>query len=286
MKIYLLIIGVVILASCAKKNDEANDPSKANSPSETYNNKVSENMLATEPSVYSNYFSNDSPLVGFSALKKNSLADDVLIPVYSENDALLKSGKVRFSMVANGVDIIAEQNGLKSSPITKGSSLFENWYGKNVSFVFKKEGLLKSGSLVEQDTIEMYIPKLVQITSPEIKTEEELYPFCYYDNFKLNWPPDYNNKNGMVVIVEWNGTVLSEEGDSKEYVRNIDVITEDNGEAILNNKLFDNIPDRALAYVTLLRGNITLAEIDGMTYRLFGESHAVLPMVLIRNLEK
>ena len=48
----------------------------------------------------------------------------------------------------------------------------------------------------------MYIPNLVHITSPEIKVEKELFPFCYYDNFKLAWNPDVDNKNGLVVIVD------------------------------------------------------------------------------------
>lgn len=280
MKIFFLIIGIVILSSCSNETEIVKESSTS------YANTIKENVLATAPSVYSNYFTDNSELVGFSASKEHSLAENVLTPVFPDNDTLLKSGKVCFMVTANGVDINNAKNSLKSAQITDGNSLFANLYGKNVVFAFKKEGELKSGSLVEKDTVTMYIPDLVQITSPKIATQAELYPMCYFDGFKLGWIADNSNKNGLVVIVEWNGTVLTEADDSKEYVRNIDVIADDNGEAILNSKLFDNIPDRALTYITLLRGNIAIANIDGETFRVFGESHAVLPMILIRNLKE
>jgi len=280
MKIHILIIGLVILSACSK------EPNITNENQNSYINEVSENIIATEPSVYSNYFNNEGPMVGYSSMQEHSLADNSLNSVNTESNSSLKSGKTSFSVFANGIDIVTSQSSLKSSQLNANNNLFENWYGKNVEFIIKKDGLLKSGSLSEQDTINMYIPNLVHITSPEIKVEKELFPFCYYDNFKLAWNPDVDNKNGLVVIVEWNGTVLSEDGDSKEYIRNIDVIPNDNGEVILNSQLFNNIPDRALTYVTLLRGNISLVESGGITYSLFGESHAVLPIILIRDIDK
>jgi hypothetical protein len=54
---------------------------------------------------------------------------------------------------------------------------------------------------------------------------------------------------------------------------------------VLNYKLFDDIPDNALCYITLVRGNLENIELeDDKTYLAAGESHAVLPFVLIRSL--
>jgi hypothetical protein len=62
----------------------------------------------------------------------------------------------------------------------------------------------------------------------------------------------------------------------------------DDGEEVLNNELFDNIPENALCYITLLRGNLENMELPQENYSEYylaaGESHAVLPLVLVRDL--
>lgn len=247
-------------------------------------NKSSEKIITTTPSIYGKYLEEDGPLIGYSTMKENALAENVLTPVLPENQQSLKSSNINLSISANGVDISMSRDALKSS--STDSDLESNWYGQNVTFVLKKTGNLKSGNNSETDTVEMYIPNLVEIISPLIETEAELYPYCYFDKFELKWNPDIDNSNGLVVMVEWLGTTLTEGGDEKNYIRNIDVIETDNGKAILNNSLFDNIPDKAVTYITLLRGNIETPTIDNTTYRLFGESHAILPFILIRNIEE
>jgi len=157
-------------------------------------------------------------------------------------------------------------------------------YGKNVIFTLRKEGALKSGGTEQEETVEMYIPELVEILSPQIQEQKDLFPFCYYEDFTIRWNADTKNEHGLVVLVEWLGTMMSDEKDYDEYVRNIDVINEDDGEATLNNQLFDKIPDRALCYITLLRGNIEMVDIDQVSYRVLGESHAILPAILVREL--
>ncbi len=275
---FFLILIAIALFSCEKASKDSNDDA-----SKVIENEVKECVLATEPSVYSNYFNHDSYLAGYSSIKQNSLADEELIPVFSEQESGLKNAK-QISFTANGHDILAGVNSLKGAPITKGHDLFNSWYGQDVKFVLCSNNELKSASVEDTVAIEMYVPELVEILSPPIETAQELYPYCYYDNFILKWNADVNNNNGLVVIVEWHGTVLVEDADEATYVRNIDVIQEDDGEAVLNSKLFDNIPNKALAYVTLLRGNIEIADIDSVSYRVFGESHAILPMVLVREI--
>jgi len=160
-------------------------------------------------------------------------------------------------------------------------------YGQNVSFMLSRKSIQKINGMqkvsASDTTVTMYVPDLVTITSPKIEKTEDLFPYCYYKEFKLKWNADTNNLNGLVVIVEWYGSSLTDNKTNK-YIRNIDILPVDNGEAVLNNKLFDNIPEKAIAYITLLRGNISV--LDNLTdpYRLVAESHAILPLILIRNL--
>lgn len=278
MKYLLYIFIIVILISC-----DDNEVSQNETKVETFDNKVFERIITTTPSKYSNYFFSDAEMVGYSTLKEHSLAERVLVPVVNEKSGDLKSAGSGVTFLANGLELKNSKN-LKSGKVIDVDNYYKNWYGTDVTFVLKSGQQLKSGG-GEVTGISMYIPDLVEITAPAIETEEELYPYCFYDNFRLAWNADEKNENGLVVMVEWLGTTLSQSDDSNQYVRNIDVIEVDNGEAILDNRLFENIPDKALAYITLLRGNIEIAEIEGAAYRLFGESHAVLPFILIRNIK-
>jgi hypothetical protein len=279
MKNCIYIILFLFIISC--DNESENNTIQRIAP--VNENKTSEQILTTTPSVYGNYLEEDGPLIGYSTMKENALAENVLSPVFSEDQNKLKSSNIDFTVSANGIEINMAREALKSS--SENNSFTSNWYGQDVKFVLQKRGALKSGSNSETDTIEMYIPNLVKITSPLIETEEELYPYCYFDDFELGWNADPENKNGLVVMAEWLGTTITEDGDANEYVRNIDVIEKDDGKTTLNNKIFDNIPDKALTYITLLRGNVELPTIDSTTYRLFGESHEVLPIILIRDIE-
>ncbi len=268
MRITIIFIALLAFMACSKMSDEHQ---KQNISVE---NKITENVLATEPSVYSTYLFVNNPLLGYSTMKENPLADEVLDGILPEQLFATKNSGNDFSITVNGINISTIHSG---SSDTK-SSFFQSLYGQKVSFNFS------NNSKGDTSSVNMYIPNLVSITSPKIEEEQDLYPFCYYDNFILGWNSDPMNENGLIVIVEWNGTLISEEDDCNEYVRNVDYISDDSGKASLNPKIFDGIPDRALVYITLLRGNIVLADIDEVTYRLFGETHAILPIILIRDL--
>ncbi|MDD3079971.1 MAG: hypothetical protein PHH37_12840 [Paludibacter sp.] len=170
-------------------------------------------------------------------------------------------------------------------------------YGQNVSFTLSRNipqnitGLQKSNSTVSADTtVTMYIPELVEISSPKVETSKDLMPYCFYKNFVLKWNTDTKNENGLVVVVEWSGMYVTGQKENK-YVRNIDIITDDNGSTTLKNEIFNGISENAIAFITLLRGNIAIVDdyyskqeiID--PYSLIAETHAILPFILVRNLD-
>ncbi len=79
-------------------------------------------------------------------------------------------------------------------------------------------------------------------------------PLCYYDDMEIEWNPDPENNNGVVVIIEWNG-IMVDGPNSNTNVVGIDIL-DDTGVAVLNNQIFDGIPDGAMVNMWLLRGNI------------------------------
>jgi len=50
--------------------------------------------------------------------------------------------------------------------------------------------------------------------------------------------------------------------------------------------LFDGIPDTAVCHLTVVRGDIDLASIDGVSYKVLVESHEFFTFVLIREINK
>ena len=79
----------------------------------------------------------------------------------------------------------------------------------------------------------------------------------------------------------------------KDHRRNIltaDILPIDNGSAILNNRMFEDIPQGAIANLILLRGNIELIEGfvnehgEEETFRLAAASEATLPFIMVREI--
>ena len=100
---------------------------------------------------------------------------------------------------------------------------------------------------------EMSAAKPFQLIRPQVDNDNPM-PLCYYSDFLLEWNEDTKNKNGVMVVAEWTGSLLGESSQNKRVV-NVDIV-EDKGRAVLNEKLFDSIPDGALVSLWLVRGNM------------------------------
>lgn len=287
----ILVFTVILVVSCSE-----NQIAKSKDSSGSIENKVKQTVLYSDSTNYTKFLHNSSPFVGYSSNKDNPLAEEELTIIndFAVNNQGVNTGtqKARsvanFEISVNGVNL-SEINAISDSRQRVKSSK-GILYGTDVQFMVKRNNssnALMSKVIAQGDTtINMYIPNLVEITSPKIENTVELFPYCYYKDFVLKWNADTNNKNGLVVAVEWYGINVKGEKVG-EFVRNIDVIPNDNGQATLNNQLFDNIPQNAIAYITLLRGNIEVIKnnIDSSElYRLGAETHAILPFIMIKNL--
>jgi len=155
-----------------------------------------------------------------------------------------------------------------------------NAFGKKVTFSFQKGPYTRSSDESLGST-ELYIPEEIEILAPSANTEDELNPLCYYKDFILKWNKDENNKNGVLVAVEWYGGMVLGNDIEDTHVRRV-VTFPDTGEALLPERLFDGIPDTAICHLTVLRGNVDNVTFNQNTYKVLGETHQTIPFILLR----
>lgn len=79
-------------------------------------------------------------------------------------------------------------------------------------------------------------------------------PCCYVKDMEIAWNPDYDNRNGVVILVEWQGSTVS------EPTRDIHIVTgdivADNGQVVLRDELFNDIPNEAIVNLWIMRANM------------------------------
>lgn len=233
------------------------------------------NLVSYQKTVYEDYFKKTDNEIGFAALKPNSIQE---VSLQTRIDYSDKEIEIEFN---NGL-LSKSESGIKLG-VNEQNAIF----GKQVSFsVFKKGNKGNTRAKIIEDDLEMYVPELVEILSPKIQTQEELFPVCYYDNFIIEWNADPNNKEGLVVIAEYFGNnAIPSNSEETTHVLNVDYIKEDTGKTVLNKELFKDIPDLSFAHIILLRGNVAIEEIEGKLYKFFAETHVRLPIILSKNLD-
>lgn len=271
-KIYLIALTFLTLfISCNQESD------KTSQNNIIKNDKILEkefNLVNYQKTVYENYFVNATNNIEFSSLKPNSISEYTLKQSTSYNKE-----KVKITINTNEIENL--QKVLK-----KDDPLVESIYGKYITFKIhsKSKGNLKSKS--DNQEVGMYVPNLVEITSPKIQSQKELFPVCYFENFVIEWNADVNNKEGLVVIAEYFGNSAIPSESTYKHVLNTAFIENDNGKTILNKELFKDIPDLSFVHIVLLRGNVKIEEIEGELYKFVAESHVRLPIILSKDLTR
>jgi hypothetical protein len=76
----------------------------------------------------------------------------------------------------------------------------------------------------------------------------------YYDGAVIKWNGDTLNTNGVLVMVEWDGSHAYEDFHDS-FITNADIVP-DTGECVLDSRLFQGIPDGAIIELSILRANI------------------------------
>jgi hypothetical protein len=284
MKKIILILSIVLL-SCDNKTteNEAKVDDKTTEIGSVAAEKVSVKILYLGQTNYMKVLQNN-PIIGYSSSTSDPLSDNKFVAFDGSIQTPLtkKSSQSDVNVLINGKNISDLKNLtlVTKDQRTSNQDFISDLYGTDVSFTLSPVTKSQDNS---GKSISLYIPNLVEITSPKIETDADLYPYCYYEDFVLRWNPDLRNENGLVIVVEWYGFRFGQ--NENLYVRNCDLLQIDDGEEVLNSALFDEIPDNALCYITLIRGNLENIELEeNIAYLVAGESHAVLPLILVRDL--
>ena len=261
--------------------------------------KVTQKMLFHGYSNYAKIINNDGEIVGYYSIKQNPLEKNELFfkaPFIQTNE---NSTQMQSIVSVQQIDFIV--NNINAKELAGQLSVYAQPYnkqlfGNNVTFSLLNGNTGSSSNTAMNapafapesgNNIDMYVPDLLDITFPTITKSNGMLPYCYYKDFVLRWNADPKNENGLVVVVEWDGTDIYGTG-YKEYVRNADVITSDNGECVLKNEIFDGIPQGAFAKITLLRGNIEVTEVTSegkpQTFIVVAASEAILPFIMVKEI--
>lgn len=269
IKSIICIVATILIVGC--ENDLGNDTDEviAKEPESV---ELTQNfrMLDWTPNIYHDYFANAENEVGISSLKGKPFLEESIVS-YMDSKLAAKSG---FVYKING----------KQMSSSKGNFDLSGLYGTDVRFTIeKKEGAtFKDGSTSKN--VDMYIPHLVSITKPEILNESEQLPHCYSKDLVLEWNEDPKNEEGLIIAAEYIGISANPNKDKNEHIINTDFIENDNGKWVIEDDLWKGIPDTGIVHLVLLRGNVDLSEIDGELNKFFAESHAIVSIILIRDI--
>lgn len=290
--ISITILIVAFLTSCSNIKDiEQNSPQEDNSevvfikPKASYSRSIlKDTIIAYDLGKYAEYGYPTDYIAGITSSHLNPL-DKKFVYGYTSISSPCSITKglseaIPINISINDVALNADYT-TKSSP--KQANL-KDMFGSAVTYNLSDPQHTKSG---ESDgvNVDMYVPKIIEIQYPEIYSQEQLYPLCLYNRFKLKWNADNENENGVMVVVEWHGSMVFGEDYPNAYIRSTDMVP-DTGETYLKPEMFNGIPDTALCTLTILRGNIENELVNGVLCKLVAESHQCIQFILIRNVVK
>lgn len=288
-----ILIGCIFFCSCSKQNStDILDISEevfsllTSNDSDYQPHKINE-VLSGNYQKYLEFFEGTDYEIGISTSKDGALPGGSTISCISGISQIRKASLTKAA--ANELPLIRSfVDGIEISAHnisqTKSSNSILDSFGKVVKFSFCNESLTKS-STSSTGEAEMYVPKAIEFTFPYAESEEDLNPLCYYKDFVIRWNKDEDNKNGVLVVVDWTGSMVLGNDIPDTHVCRV-VQFPDTGEAQLPEIIFDGIPDTAYCDMLILRGNIENIEQGQYTYKLVGKTHQQISFILIREIEK
>lgn len=281
-KFYVLVL--ILATSCSLKEVEENTNLKVENEYQTittptYSSRETRVESATGNfGKYANLFAGHDATIAITSHRNNPMETETIMAYY---DPVNVTGTKSIGNTVQPENIIINGKAL-FQPNTKSSGgNIREMFGNRVSFGLSGCSPLSKSS--NEEDVTLYAPEMIGIDFPEI-SEENHFPLCYYKNFVVRWNKDEKNENGVIILVKWNGTMVFGEDYSSSYICR-SVCVPDNGEAELNEDIFDGIPDTSLCRLYVFRGDVENMDIEEATYQVLAEVHDVINFVLIRNLE-
>ncbi len=130
--------------------------------------------------------------------------------------------------------------------------------GKNVRFSYKN-----ANGIIDFDT-EMYIPKSIYNFKFSNRRYDKVHErYKAVKPYEIQWEGDSKNKNGILVWITWDGTIIGNHPSIRSKLPTVDraiFIKEDNGKATLPNSFFEGIPEGGYVSINVNKGNIKLID--------------------------
>lgn len=282
MKNRILIAGIMLVfLACNEEVDKVEKTSISEQDKKEFKGTTS--ILFTGNSVYGKFFDENVEREVAYYSRKSNVNERDLIGINTLTQAQTRNSSSKsFPVLINGVDLneIGMPVKTKSENATAlKDNLFENFFGKQVTFSVNKSNETRSSSSSQEDMASLYIPHIIDIIYP-VASKTELQPLCPHDDLLVEWNKDEQNPNGVVVMVEWDGDILGQDS-RDESVRTIDVV-EDTGQVILKKEMFEGMPDFAMINITILRGNIDIVELENTAVKLYAVSNSSISVILAK----
>ncbi len=276
------IICLLILSGC-DRNGATDNASEISTGGNAFFDLTSKDISITNSAgIYDKASAPTDFELVISALNANPVTNEV---VYSQYNGIsgecsncgtraIPLNPEKYSASVNNKNIFTIEN------VNQANNDLSFIYGNNVEFAINNN-LTRSLS----STVSLYVPQLIRITAPAILNNNDMYPLCYYENFIVKWNRDARNQNGVLVVIEWLGTMAYGQDHPDMYYRVVDFAQTDSGQFTLSSDMFKDIPDTALCYLTVARGVVELIDNNNEdSYKIIAENHATIPFILIKNI--
>ena len=228
------------------------------------------------PGKYKAVFDNPDVRLGISSSHNSQSGGESVLAFCDPKDKSRLDKTQMNKILINGKNVF--------SPSTKsGDGAIAEMFGEDVSFDLSGMNPSTKGS--GKGSVQLYSPAPLRISFPAVPSEGGRYPVCYDQSFTVRWNADTKNKNGVLVVVKWNGAVLFGYDYTSTYVVHSKTFP-DNGSAVLPASMFEGIPDTAFCSLILLRGDVENINIDDLDYQVLAETHDMLDFVLVSNIIK
>lgn len=283
-KVYVIILFclvVLVPASCVKSEVEVDEKVNLEDisvivPKDSYMSDRKIIKFHSDLGEYKAIFNEVDARIAIAFFRCEQTGQENTVAFYDSKEESLLEMDFASRVKLNGKDVF-------SSATKFGDNSLAELFGEVVKFDLSGLGFATKGS--SAGNVEMYVPAPLQITFPQYDNGNHLPPLCYDQDFIVRWNADTQNKNGVMAIVKWDGTVLFGEDYPSSYVVHFKKFP-DTGSAKLDGAMFEGIPDTAYCSLFLLRGDMTDIDVDQIDYQLLAEAHDALDFALVKNVIK
>ncbi len=265
-KIYLFLFSIVVLfSSCANEETEIQ-----NSKEDIFGfNSVEE--ARAHLGDYADIFNptNGSMYIRSTLFGSSESEQGEIFGRYLEDSKRTPSngGDYKFGNVQLSFDASTKSYLPQEGRISNDAKLSQiaNLFGNQSEFSLSRDG----STLLSFD---QYVPEKIVVDLKNAKEHDgSNLSVMKRDDFEISWNMDDQNTNGVIAYLWWNGNKagMSAYEQKEEILVNRAIKLDDNGKAKLSSELFNDIPNNAIVTVFFIRGNVSIKEFDGKSFKFY-----------------